>query len=170
MALDINGWKSSNDDVNSLMVNDVEMLLAVKLPQSYIELMKEWNGGFLQEEHQILVDGIIPEKLNYYLGEKLWALSAVAGISTDIKNSEGIVCVTQTAREWGIPEGVIAFDGDGHTWIAFDYRRSPIEPKIIFIESDELIYYDLAENFSAFISRLIPSSQIFDHDGNIISP
>lgn len=98
MVLNISGWKSSNDDVNSLMVNDVEMLLAVKLPQSYIELMKEWNGGFLQEEHQILVDGIVLDKLNYYLGEKLWALSAVAGISTDIKNSEGIVCDANGSR------------------------------------------------------------------------
>lgn len=168
MVFDVNGWTSDNQEIDDAEVSQVEKRLGVKLPSSYISIMKKWNGGYLQEEHQILIDRDVPENLDYYLSEKFWTLSSVAGISSDINNREGIIYKSQTAHEWGIPDKVIAFDGDGHTWVAFDYRDNPDEPKIIFIESDELLSFVLANDFTDFISKLIPSSQVYDNDGNII--
>ncbi|WP_170164133.1 SMI1/KNR4 family protein [Gallaecimonas pentaromativorans] len=168
MVLDVNGWASENKKFDDAEVSKIEKELGVKFPQSYISLMKDWNGGYLHEEHQILIENDVPEDLIYYLGERFWTVGSVAGISADLNNSEGIINKSKTAHEWGIPEKVIAFDGDGHTWVAFDYRDNPDKPKIIFIESDELLSFFLASDFSDFISKLIPSSQVYDNDGNVI--
>lgn len=168
MTLHVGGWKSANQPVNEMSIKETEEILGVNLPESYIALMKNWNGGYLQDEHQILIKEKIPENLQYYLGEGFFSLSALAGISTDVNNSEGIVYTATTAHEWKIPKKIIAFDGDGHTWIAFDYRENADEPKIIFIESDNLASFEIASNFTSFIDLLIPSNEVYDYDGNII--
>ena len=35
--------------------------------------------------------------------------------------------------EWGLPQDVVLLDGDGHTWIALDYRTDPhaVEPAVV---------------------------------------
>jgi hypothetical protein len=169
MSLNISDWISDNEQPREATISEVEKKLGVKLPSAYIALMKSWNGGYLPNEHQVLIGEKIPEKLNYYLGEGFWGLGTLSGISTDLNNSDGIIYTSNTAHEWGIPEKVIAFDGDGHTWLAFDYRDEALnEPKIIFIESDDLNYFTLANNFSDFLEKLIPSDQVYDYDGNVI--
>ncbi len=169
MTLNVNGWVSDNQEISSSTIDEIEQQLGIKLPLSYVSLMKKWNGGHLRDEYQILIKGIVPENLNYYLGDGFWTLSTLAGISSDASNSDGLVCTAQTAHEWGIPDKVIAFDGDAHTWVAFDYRDSNSEePKIIFIESDDLQSFNLADDFASFIDQLIPSTEVYDYDGNII--
>lgn len=168
MALIVNNWESDNPKVNDLLVSDVEQVLGVKLPESYISLMKQWNGGYLEEEYQVVLLDSVPENLNYYLGEGFWGLNLLAGISTDINNNEGIVYTAQTAHEWGVPEKVISFDGDGHTWLALDYRENEKNPKVIFIETDNLVFLELAKNFGDFIESIIPSNQVYDADGKVI--
>lgn len=168
MTMTVNNWKSDNPKVSDFLVNEVEQMLGVKLPKSYVSLMKQWNGGYLEEEHQVILLNEVPENLNYYLGEGFWGLNLLAGISNDINNNEGIVYTAQTAHEWGVPEKVIAFDGDGHTWLALDYREDKNNPKVIFIETDNLLSFNLAKNFNDFIESLIPSNQVYDADGNVI--
>lgn len=168
MAFDVTKWESDNEEVNDTLVSQVEQALGVKLPESYIALMKKWNGGGLPEEYQILIGNDIPENLEYYLGDGFWALNAIAGISSNKNNHAGIIYATQTAREWGVPDKVVALDGDAHTWVALDYRSNMNEPKVIFIETDNFLSFDIATNFQALIDQIIPSSQIYDHDGNII--
>lgn len=167
MSLNTNTWESDNEGFTDVTV--VEEKLGVKLPFSYVELMKLWNGGYLCDEHQMPIEGEVPESLTYYLGEGFWTLSSIAGVSSDLSNSNGILYTSTTAHEWGIPHKVIAFDGDGHTWLALDYRDETLdEPRVIFIESDDLNSFVIADNFLDFLSKLIPSDQVYDHDGNLI--
>ena len=169
MLLNVNAWESDIEKPTDSDIEEVERILKIKLPSSYVQLMKKWNGGYFLSEHQVLIKGNVPKKLNYYLGVGFWSLGALSGISTGMANTDSIVYTAKIAHEWGIPEKVIAFDGDGHTWLAFDYRDSCLsEPKIIFIESDDLLFFDIADNFTEFLKLLIPSDQVYDYDGNII--
>jgi hypothetical protein len=168
MALTVDNWKSDNPKVSELMVNEVEQVLGVKLPESYISLMKKWNGGYLEEEYQVVLLNDVPENLDYYLGEGFWSLNLIAGISSDINNSEGIIYTAQTAHEWGVSEKIIAFEGNGHTWLALDYRENKDNPKVIFVETDNLLFFDLAKSFDDFIQNLIPSYQVYDINGSVI--
>ncbi|MEJ2046471.1 MAG: SMI1/KNR4 family protein [Reinekea sp.] len=166
--MNIDGWVSENKKITNMVIDNVERTLGVKLPSAYIQLMTRWNGGGFPESYQILIEGDVPENLKYYLGDGFWELNQLAGISGKDDSYNSIIYTAQTAHEWGIPREVIAFDGDGHTWLAFDYRDSIHEPKIIFIESDEFKSFDISRNFRSFIERLIPSNQVYDHDGNLI--
>lgn len=157
MTLNIEGWKSDNPEVNDFEIAQVEKALGVKFPKSYISLMKKWNGGYLIDEHQLFIDGDIPENLKYYLGDGFWIIGSIAGISSKVDERRGILYTAKTAHEWGIPDKIIAFDGDGHTWLGFDYRNDINAPEIIFIESDELLSFVVAKDFSAFISSLVPT-------------
>lgn len=170
MPLNVGLWKSKNHVPAKSDIDEVEKILGIQLPYSYIDLMKKWNGGYFPDEYQIVLKDNMPKELDYYLGSGFWSLSMLSGISSDIKNNQGIVCTAKSAHEWGIPERVLAFDGDGHTWVAFDYRDVSVDddPRIIFIESDDLNWVTLADNFTEFQNLLVPSDQVYDYDGNVI--
>ncbi|MCY9846365.1 SMI1/KNR4 family protein [Vibrio caribbeanicus] len=169
MLLDIDGWESDNDSYNDVVLIAVEKKLGVKLPASYIDLMKVWNGCYFEDEYQVPIENDVPQELSYYLGDGFWALSSIAGLSLDESNDSGILYTSSSASEWGVPNGVIAFCGDGHTWLALDYRNEKLdEPSVIFIESDDLNSFVISNNFIDFLKKLIPSDQVYDYDGNII--
>ena len=131
--------------------------------------MTQWNGGYIDEEYFSVINGPIPEELKYYLGDGIVGIDGIFGIST-IDNSHGLLYNAHLAHdEWGIDKNIIPINGDGHIWIAFDFRdKSCIEPTIIFIESDCGHYFKLADNFISFINTLKPYHHIFDQDGNLI--
>ncbi|MGY3215794.1 hypothetical protein ACVWWV_000296 [Bacillus sp. TE9122W] len=33
-------------------------------------------------------------------------------------------------KEWELPEGLVLISGDGHTWVAMDYRKMKKNPAI----------------------------------------
>jgi|SRR5690606_10522273 len=115
MSLSVGLWRSKNHVPAKSDIDEVEKILGMQLSSSYIDLMKEWNGGYFPDEYQILLKFNMPKELDYYLGSGFWSLSMLSGISSDIKNNQGIVCTAKSAHEWEIPERVFAFDGDGHT-------------------------------------------------------
>ncbi len=59
-------------------------------------------------------------------------------------------------------------DGDGHTWIALDYRKPGREPPVIFIESDSKESTVLAPTFAAFFEALIPYEEVYDEDREVL--
>lgn len=160
-----------NQDSNNPLYSDeirikIENMFSIQLPTSYIDLMKQWNGGYLKEDLEIPVSNY-PESLDYYLSEGLWSIYEIAGISDYATN--GLIDKTTTAHDWDIPKDIISFCGDGHTWVAFDYRNyKGNDPKIIFIESDDLEYCELASNFQMLIDKSLPRNEVYNSDGEII--
>lgn len=42
--------------------------------------------------------------------------------------------------------------GDGHWWIALDYRKRKEEPPVVYIESEGGFTIELAKNFDSFLT------------------
>ncbi|MCL1125877.1 SMI1/KNR4 family protein [Shewanella surugensis] len=160
--------ESNNPPYDNEACFHIESELGIIFPKSYLDLLRKWNGGYSDPSYQIKIEGNVPIDLDYYLREGFWDVSSIAGI-WDSKGECSMLYLLDVAKEWGLPEKVIPLQGDGHTWVAFDYRGSNnAEPKVIFIESDENKSFILANNFNDFVGKLIPYADVYDYDGNII--
>jgi hypothetical protein len=124
-------WQEDSDyyklaPLTDEMVKKAEEKLKIKLPQSYINILKDQNGGYI--------------KFNSYPTDvpTSWAddhinVEYIWGISLE----DGILKSEYFIEEWEMPEGLVLFNGDGHTWIAFDYRHVSSEPPIVYIDNEE---------------------------------
>lgn len=72
-------------------------------------------------------------------------------------------------HEWGLPEGLVLFEGDGHHWLALDYRDAGPAARVILIDSDTLAEVEVAPSFAEFVARLRPYESVYDADGNLRS-
>jgi hypothetical protein len=61
-------------------------------------------------------------------------------------------------EEWGLPAPVVLLSGDGHSWIALDYRASGPqgEPSVTWLDADRGTELALAPDFRSFIEALTP--------------
>ncbi|WP_290055579.1 SMI1/KNR4 family protein [Amycolatopsis solani] len=60
------------------------------------------------------------------------------------------------STEWDLPKRVVVLSGDGHTWIALDYRESS-EPSVTWFDVELESELALAPTFRAFLEGLVPS-------------
>lgn len=110
------------EDFSGTTLTMVENHLGVKLPVSYIELMRTQNGGRLfrnsiqQDQLNIRVD--------YLLG--------IGG-----KLDEGILITPYMIMEWGLPNNIVLISGDGHSWVCLDYRDNKENPCVSFIDTED---------------------------------
>lgn len=125
------------------MIEKAEEKLKIKLPQSYITILQEQNGGSI--------------KFNSYPTDvpTSWAddhinVDHILGIGPkdSIVQSEAII------KEWDMPEGLILFNGDGHTWVAFDYRTVSSDPSIVYVDNEDDMIIKIADTFDEFLERL----------------
>lgn len=150
-------WQEDSDyyklaPLTDEMVKKAEEKLKIKLPQSYINILKDQNGGYI--------------KFNSYPTDvpTSWAddhinVDHILGISLE----DGILKSEYFIEEWEMPEGLVLFNGDGHTWIAFDYRHVSSEPPIVYIDNEEEKIIKIANHFDEFLEGLYTEeSEPFD--------
>jgi DNA-directed RNA polymerase subunit M/transcription elongation factor TFIIS len=132
----------------------------IKLPEEYIR--------YAGSKHSWVVK--LPpsesESTKYYFGEGFYQIGELSGLDPDKYRS--IFDSPALVQEWKLPKDLVLIDGDGHTWLALDYRDSNMEPKVIVIESDESNHLLVANNFGEFIDSLLPYGDVYDSDGNVI--
>lgn len=117
----------------------VEEKLGVKLPASYVELMKVHNGGDLA--YSMLQSGKLPD------GEV--EIDTIYGIDLE----DGIGNSPYLVEEWEMEKGLVVFSGDGNYWLAFDYRDEKAEePAIVYFEDEKP--KKIAKNFKLFLKKL----------------
>ncbi|HDX9710454.1 SMI1/KNR4 family protein [Bacillus cereus] len=132
--------------INDELIKKAEEVLNVKLPESYINLLKEQNGGTLR------LDVHPTSKPNSWADDHV-NVSGLYGISFD-ENESSILESRYLIREWEMPENIILLSGDGHTWIALDYRNVAENPPVIFIDNEFEEIIELAPNFERFLQNL----------------
>ncbi|HDR8175202.1 SMI1 / KNR4 family protein [Bacillus cereus] len=132
--------------INDELIKKAEEVLNVKLPESYINLLKEQNGGTLR------LDVHPTSKPNSWADDHV-NVSGLYGISFD-ENESSILESRYLIREWEMPENIILLSGDGHTWIALDYRNVAENPPVIFIDNEFEEIIELAPNFESFLQNL----------------
>lgn len=140
------------------LIASIESDLGFKLPVSYIELMKNQNGG-------------IPRKCAFPTKERTsWAddhcaLSGISGVGRDkIYSLCGELGSRFMVEEWQYPDIGIYFancPSAGHDMICLDFRKNGKdgEPEVVHVdqENDYKITF-LAPNFEAFIRGLVDDS------------
>lgn len=122
--------------------------LGVRLPGSYISLVKKRNGGALRRN-----------AFKVRKRREWYSFDQIAGL--DRKHVDAITSRTRVAREWQVPEGLIALDGDGHWWLCLDYRRCGPEgePVLIHYDTDTLgsaeESFQVADSLDEFLAGLV---------------
>lgn len=119
-----------------------EKKLGVALPKAYIQLMQRQNGG-------VPVHQAFPCKMPNSWAEDHVPVQSIYGIGKD-----GILQSDYFIQEWGLPKKVVLFSGDGHSWLAMDYRKAKSDPPIIFIDAEEEQIIELALDFTSFLNGL----------------
>lgn len=128
------------EDLTESTLKKAEDLLGVKLPSSYIKLMQSQNGGHLFRN-------------SFKLNSEKIQIDHLLGIGR--KSKEGILVTPYMIKEWELPSNLVLISGDGHSWVALDYRQEKSEPSISFIDTEQGIDVQLANNFEDFTGQLI---------------
>ena len=162
-------WKDSDyarqhyvgNPLTEEQISSVEEELGVRLPDSYLELMKVQNGGIPRND-------CFPTKGATSWAEDHVAISGIFGVSREKTYSLcGQLGSKFMQEEWGYPEiGICICDcpSAGHDMIMLDYRNCGNQgaPEVVHVdqESDYTITF-LAKNFEQFIRGLV-SHSVYD--------
>ena len=144
------------------LIAEIEEELGYKLPQSYIWLMKQHNGG-------------IPFKTAYPMKEPTgWADDhvCITGIMGIGRNKIYSICGALGSQfmidEWGYPDiGVAICDcpSAGHDMIFLDYRKCVTQGEPAVVHIDQECDYEIthvADSFEEFICGLVDEEQFED--------
>lgn len=105
--------------------------------------MKEQNGGYINYDS-------FPTNFPTSWADDHINVDYIRGIGGE----ESIQVSEYLIDEWGLPKKVVLISGDGHTWIAFDYRYTDENPPIILIDHDGEEIIEIAPDFESFLNGL----------------
>ncbi len=125
-----------------------EGVTAAELPQAYLDLLVEQNGGYL-------LCSRIPTKEPTSDGIDYAAVHTILGLHDDPNNS--LYAQQAIARTAGLPDYFVLFSINGSQLFAFDYSKlSPSgEPSIRHIDIETDNWQTVAADFDQFLRSLI---------------
>jgi len=136
-------------DFTDKELSAIEEKLGIKLPETYIKLMKIHNGGELA-----------------YNALKISGEEVIIDELEGIALNEGIGNSNYLVQEWELDKGFVVFAGDGNYWLVFDYRNyTGNDPAVFYIEEDGGKPKKVAKNFEGFVKKLQEPEEIdFDDE------
>ncbi|MGE6629200.1 SMI1/KNR4 family protein [Bacillus sp. NPDC077027] len=139
--------------INAEEIAKAEKKLGVTLPDTYKKLVLEKNGGYT-------VHNAFPTTHSNSWAEDHIQFNHLLGIAED----EGIMDSAYLITEWELPEGLVLISGDGHTWVAMDYRKTKEKPTIHFFDVEMEEDFKLADSFDEFIEGLYTAEYTVDEE------
>jgi len=108
------------------------------------------------------------------LGVRLPAYVPLDGVM-GIGRHDGQSSLLDTAylvEEWGLPSPLVLLSGDGHCWVALDYRvcGRQGEPSVTWFDVDDGTELPPAADFQAFMERLTAAASLDSDDAGGDSP
>ncbi|MCP9285230.1 SMI1/KNR4 family protein [Bacillus safensis] len=134
-------------------VAKAEKKLGITLPDTYKKLILEQNGGYI-------VHNAFPTTHSNSWAEDHIQFNHLLGIAED----EGIMDSAYLIKEWELPEGLVLINGDGHTWVAMDYRKTKENPAIHYFDVEMEEDFKLADSFDEFIEGLYTAEYTADEE------
>ncbi len=134
-------------------VAKAEKKLGVTLPDTYKKLILEQNGGYI-------VHNAFPTTHSNSWAEDHIQFNHLLGIAED----EGIMDSAYLIKEWELPEELVLINGDGHTWVAMDYRKTKDNPAIHYFDVEMEEDFKLANSFDEFIQGLYTAEYTVDEE------
>lgn len=139
-------------------VRSVHAKLGVTLPEEFVRLLRSQNGGAINREFSAFP---APTPTS-------WAPDHVP-FTECFGIGDGFGSITQSPElneEWGQPRELVLLSGDGHWWIALDYRGAPDgDPAVVWYDNEVGEDVRLASSFREFIEGLRPADDFVDLDG-----
>ncbi|XKE94561.1 SMI1/KNR4 family protein [Metaplanococcus flavidus] len=156
----INVWDKGNDEFKLQPLTDeifkeAEETFGVKLPESYYAILNEQNGGSI-------IYNAFPSATPTAWAETFIAIDHIRGIG----HENGILNNAYFLKEWDMPKGLILFSGDGHSWFAFDYRSTNINPTIVYVDNEMKQIIQVAGSFEEFLTNLHNEESTYIDEGN----
>ena len=142
-----------HDPLTDEMVTEAEQKLGVTLPAEFVALLRVRNGGAVAttwNAHPLGDDRYVP-----FFG--------MVGIGPD-PDMPSILSTPFLLDEYLLPSSIVVIEGDGHYWVALDYRESgPAgEPAVVRLENDGALDERLAPDFRTFVTGLRPITEFVD--------
>ncbi len=143
-----NIWRDNADEyklepLTAEMLKKAEETFKIKLPLSYINVLREQNGGYIK------FDSHPSDTPNSWADDHI-NVDHIFGIG----EQNGILKSQYLIKEWDLPNNVVLISGNGHGWIGLDYRNTREEPPIIYIDVDLGKIIELAPDFDSFLNGL----------------
>ena len=160
MSIELTSFWGSNHYENAPVTDDdiarAEAHFGRKLPSEYINLIRVQNGGYTQ-------GFAFPTTSPTTWAEDHVPFDEMGGIVFGDVPMHSIMATDYMTEEWGLPPNLILLAGDGHTWIALDYRDGLV-PKVTGIDGECEEERVLAESFGQFVAAWVPSSRYNNDD------
>lgn len=139
------------------MVNLAERDLGVVLPEDLLRLLSIQNGGVVAESWNSYPAGDTFYADDHVPFDHLFGIGP-AGQSTVLT----LLDTPYLVQEWNLPSPVVLLSGQGHYWVAMDYRgRGPAaNPSITWIDNEMDHELPLAPDFRTFVEGLASSPSI----------
>lgn len=122
-------------------LNHAERYVGNDLPAKLRELLREQDGG-------------VSNYAGYVKGELYLPFLPVFGVRAGPATGT-IMRAFDVRNEFGVPQGVVPFAGQGHSWWGLDYRSDLRDPCVVFRGSEEEEIVVAAESFDEFVDGLI---------------
>ncbi|MFF2088423.1 SMI1/KNR4 family protein [Nocardia sp. NPDC058176] len=152
-------WEPGEDapePATDTLISSAEQTLGMRLPTLMCRLLREQNGGRVSDQWNAF-------RLPDPAWDEDWAsLSELMGIDPDTELS--ILETPYLTQEWDLPAQLVLLDGDGHRWLALDYRDCGPqgEPSVAYFETDTGTSQPVAPDFGRFLESLCPESTFND--------
>ncbi|MEW5597123.1 SMI1/KNR4 family protein [Peribacillus frigoritolerans] len=156
----MNFWDTDGEELSppltDLIIQKAEKELGIKLPHSYIELLKEKNGGSLNYP-------------DFFIGQdkERTSMDYMDGIDFEgVERGIGILKSAKWTKKQCLSEGLIVLWTDIHTWIVLDYRNKVEKPSVVYFYEDYLSEdmqwksVEIAPDFDTFLSKLFRGSTL----------
>ncbi|MGN7283268.1 SMI1/KNR4 family protein [Bacillus altitudinis] len=139
--------------INEAEIAKAEKKLGVTFPNTYKKLILEQNGGYT-------IHNAFPTTHSNSWAEDHIQFNHLMGIA----EGEGIMESAYLIKEWELPEGLVLINGDGHTWVAMDYRKTKENPIIHYFDVEMEEDFKLADSFDEFIEGLYTAEYTVDEE------
>ncbi|MCA0924227.1 SMI1/KNR4 family protein [Bacillus stratosphericus] len=139
--------------ISEAEISKAEKKLGVTFPDTYKKLILEQNGGYT-------IHNAFPTTHSNSWAEDHIQFNHLLGIAED----EGIMDSAYLIKEWELPEGLVLINGDGHTWVTMDYRKTKENPPIHYFDVEMEEDFKLADSFGEFIEGLYTVEYTVDEE------
>ncbi|MFJ6632417.1 SMI1/KNR4 family protein [Streptomyces sp. NPDC091376] len=137
-------------------VQNAESELGVRLPASLLEILRVQNGGQVAA-----VWNALPTDVPTSWSENHVPLDHLLGIGRH-DDQLSLLDSGYLVEEWGLPSPLVLLSGDGHCWIALDYRScgEQDEPSVTWFDVEGDTELPLTSDFTAFVERLTAAASL----------
>jgi SMI1-KNR4 cell-wall len=157
-------WSDSDYGVQKALtdeaIGEAESILGVTLPSSLLELLRVQNGGVVADQWSAFPTSQSTSWAKDHIGFRdLMGISGTNQVDFSLPDQPlSLLWTPYLVEEWGLPSPVVLLSGDGHMWVALDYRvcGRAGEPAVAWFEPEEQAELPLAPDFRSFVEGLMP--------------